>query len=110
MNTYKRIITFIIPFWKHIIVAVIFSFLYSILHGASVYLSIPLLDTLFQQSGEPSPNGNAELVSNDKSSMVPDWLSNFIKDLSDSFNEFIFSGDTSDILLRIVIFLCHHLL
>jgi ATP-binding cassette, subfamily B, bacterial MsbA len=103
LNTYKRIITFIIPFWKHIIVAVLFSFLFSILHGASVYLSIPLLDTLFQQSDKTAQGVQTDLISNDTSSLVPDWVNSIIKDLSDSFHEFIFSGDTSDILLRICI-------
>ena len=50
MNTYRRILEFVYPYWKHIIVSVVCTLLYSILHGASVYLSIPLLDTLFQQS------------------------------------------------------------
>jgi len=103
LNTYKRIITFIIPFWKHIIVAVIFSFLYSILHGASVYLSIPLLDTLFQQSTTKVNGIQTDSISNDSSSLVPDWIKSIINDLSDSFHNFIFSGDTSEILLRICI-------
>jgi ATP-binding cassette, subfamily B, bacterial MsbA len=103
LNTYKRIITFIIPFWKHILVAVLFSFLFSVLHGASVYLSIPLLDTLFQQSDSTAQGVQTDLVSNDTSSLVPDWINSIIKDLSDSFHEFIFAGDTSDIILRICI-------
>jgi subfamily B ATP-binding cassette protein MsbA len=104
LNTYKRIIKFVVPFWKHLIVAVIFSFLYSILHGASVYLSIPLLDTLFQQSEKPEQViENSEETSQGLYNLVPDWISNRIEELSNTFQSFIFTGETPEILFRICI-------
>jgi len=103
LNTYKRIIKYIIPFWKHIIVAVFCSFIYSILHGASVYLSIPLLDTLFQQSGVSSQSSQSVPDENGANSLIPDWLTNIINDLSTIFHDFIFTGDISEILFRICI-------
>lgn len=100
MNTYRRIVSFIVPFWKHIIVAIICSFFFSILHGASVYLSIPLLDTLFLQSDKTTQT-KVQKDDGGISSLVPDWLNDAIADLSDQFHNFIFSGDTSEILFRI---------
>lgn len=103
MNTYKRIITFIIPFWKHIIVAVLCSIFYSLLHGASVYLAIPLLDTLFQQSGVGETEIESASSSAEPSSLIPDWLNSIATDFVDTFHNFIFTGDISEILFRICI-------
>ena len=88
MNTYKRIIKFVIPFWKHIFVAVICSFFFSLLHGLSVYLSIPLLDTLFQQSSPANETADKSRIE-ETSSLVPDWINNLINDVSDTFHNFI---------------------
>ncbi len=103
MNTYKRILSFVIPYWKHLLVAIICTFFFSILHGASVYLSIPLLDTLFQQtSGEVTANKISEQPNvGETSSLIPDWVTQFGQDVSDTFHNYIFSGDISEILLKI---------
>lgn len=101
MKTYKRILAYIIPFKKHLTAAIICTFLFSFLHGASVYLSIPLLDTLFQQSDTDVSQVVKKTSSNETSSLLPDWIGETADSISDSFNSFIFSGDTSEILMRI---------
>ena len=100
MNTYKRIVGFIVPFWKHIFIAIVLSFFYSLFHGASVYLSIPLLDTLFLQNSPPQQE-QFEPKTSDPSSLVPDWILDIKEEVSDTFHQFIFAGDTSDILMKI---------
>ena len=50
MKTYFRILNFVKPYWKHLSLSVIFTILFALLNGLSVYLTIPLLDTLFQES------------------------------------------------------------
>lgn len=101
MKTYKRILSYVIPFWKHLTVAIICTFLFSFLHGASVYLSIPLLDTLFQQTGAIEQKTPVISDSDSGTGMLPEWAVNTIENISDLFNNFIFSGETSDILLKI---------
>lgn len=101
MNTYKRILKFVIPFWKHIIVTIVATVLFSLLHGASVYLSIPLLDTLFQQGELNKVEVQKVEVAEKKGNILPDWINDSVDLISKSFNEFIFSGETSEILLRI---------
>lgn len=101
MNTYKRIVSFIVPFWKHIVAAIVCSFFYSILHGASVYLSIPLLDTLFLQSSKVSSSNNNIKSEDGLSKLMPEWFNNVIDKISVQFQNFIFAGDTADILFRI---------
>jgi len=101
LKTYKRILSYVIPFWKHLTVAIICTFLFSFLHGASVYLSIPLLDTLFQQTGAIEQKTPVISDSDSGTGMLPEWAVNTIENISDLFNNFIFSGETSDILLKI---------
>ena len=103
MNTYKRILAFVKPYWKHIIIAIICSFMFSILHGSTVYLSIPLIDNLMQESGVSDQKIEKTQIQEDKSEFIPDWLNDSIDKFIEVFHNFIFTGDTSEILLRICI-------
>ncbi len=100
MNTYRRILSFVRPYRKHLVIAIICTVFFSFLHGASIYLSIPLLDTLFQQD-----NNNAKVEVqhnvNNSSSILPDFVTEFADDISNAFNSYIFSGSITDILLKI---------
>jgi subfamily B ATP-binding cassette protein MsbA len=101
MNTYRRILAFVRPYWKHLVIAIICTVFFSFLHGASIYLSIPLLDTLFQQAGNNSTK--VEVTSNvaEPSSILPDFITKFANDISNTFHHYMFSGDITDVLLRI---------
>jgi len=99
MKTYFRILKYVKKYWKHLSVSVFSTILYSLLNGATIYLTIPLLDTLFQQHDkEPATQSTAVERS---TSIVPDWLINFGNDLANRFNEFVFTGDITEILIRI---------
>ena len=70
------------------------------LNGISVYLTIPLLDTLFQESA--SKQTTVETSSVEKTSgILPDWINNIKEDLVQSFNNFVFSGDKPEVLIKI---------
>ncbi len=101
MKTYFRILQFVKPYWKYIISSITFTVFYALLNGASVYLTIPLLSTLFQESkGMPvkstPPHGGT-------SNILPDWLVQGLNNLATDFKHFIFSGDTSEVLLKICV-------
>ncbi|MBK8945507.1 MAG: ABC transporter ATP-binding protein [Ignavibacteriae bacterium] len=100
MNTYKRILTFVIPFWKHLIVTIISVILFSLLHGATVYLTIPLLDTLFQQKEITAAKIEKTQIE-EKSNILPNWINEELESISKTFHKFIFAGETSDVLFRI---------
>jgi len=71
-----------------------------VLNGVSVYLTIPLLDTLFQESTRQELVGQPITI--DKaSSILPDWIVKIGNDISNSFNEFVFSGDKIEALIKI---------
>ena len=101
MRTYYRVLNYIKPYWKHLSASIIFSIIQALLNGASIYLAIPLLDTLFQQSGSSTVN-TPQVSTNIKTENLS-WLSRIINDVIDYFKSIIFSGDTSEILLKICI-------
>ena len=77
-----------------------FTILFAILNGVSVYLTIPLLDTLFQESA--TKQTKVETSSIEKTSnILPDWIDGLKKDLVQSFNNFVFSGDKPEVLIKI---------
>ena len=76
MKTYFRILKFVKPYTGNLILSVLFTIMYALLNGASVYLTIPLLDTLFQESGNADKAVNNTPAAT--SSFMPDWLNNFI--------------------------------
>jgi len=78
----------------------VFTILFAILNGVSVYLTIPLLDTLFQESA--TKQTTVETSSIEKtSSILPVWINNIKEELVKSFNDFVFSGDKPEVLIKI---------
>jgi len=102
VNTYLRILSFVKPYWKHVVISIAFSILYAILSGASIYLMIPLLDTLFQESASTQMELESSSLDG-TSAAIPDWLINVKEDFVLWFNNYILSGDKVDILTNICI-------
>ncbi len=102
MKTYSRIIKYALPYWKHIVLTFVFTILFAIANGLSVYLTIPLLDTLFQESSQKQTVQQIPGVSQ-TSSLLPDWITNLKEEISTAFNNYILSGDKIDTLLKICI-------
>lgn len=101
MKTYLRILSYVKPYWKHLSASVLFSIFQALLNGASIYLAIPLLDTLFQQAGVAAVG--SQNVQQDLGQKASGWLSSIINDVINYFKSLIFSGTTSEILLKICI-------
>jgi subfamily B ATP-binding cassette protein MsbA len=102
MKTYYRILNYITKYWKQLTASVMFTILSALLDGASIYLSIPLLDTLFQQAGV-SGSSTTQQLQNQIQSSTGSWLSNFIDGIIAGIKAFIFSGDTSEVLFKICV-------
>lgn len=98
MKTYLRILSFAKPYWKHLLFSIFCTILYALLNGLSVYLSIPLLDTLFQESStlvKSTSDVTPALT------LLPDWIVSIKYSLEDSFKSFVLVGSKIDALLRI---------
>ncbi len=101
MNTYIRILKFVKPYWKHLVLSIICTFIFAILNGASVYLTIPLLDTLFQESSKTEQVQQQPGTAEKAKSIMPEWIKNIGNDISGLFNRFVFGGGKMEALLKI---------
>ena len=100
MKTYYRVLSYVKPYWKHLLLSMGCTILYALLNGASVYLTIPLLDTLFQESANKEQTENVE--SNDASqNIIPEFIREPAENVIDNFKDYIFEGDISDVLIKI---------
>lgn len=95
VKIYLRILLFVRPYWKHLAVSIVCTVFFSLFSGVSIYLVIPLLDTLFNQTTR------AEVVEPSPGPPLPGSFESLKESISDSFNSFVFSGDQLDALLRI---------
>ncbi len=100
MKTYFRILQFVKPYWKYVVSSISFTIFYALLNGASVYLTIPLLSTLFQEGKNPTAK---TVKSTGGTNILPHWLTQGINQLAEEFKHFVFSGDTSEVLLKICV-------
>jgi ATP-binding cassette, subfamily B, bacterial MsbA len=100
MKTYFRILSYVKRYWKQLSASVIFTIFSALLDGASIYLSIPLLDTLFKQAGAGS-SGTTQQIQNQIQDRAGSGISNFINEITLGIKAYIFSGDISHILLKI---------
>ncbi len=77
-----------------------FTILFAILNGVSVYLTIPLLDTLFQESATKQTTQQTSNIEK-TSSILPDWIVNLKDNTVKSFNDFVLAGDKPEVLIKI---------
>lgn len=100
MQTYIRILKYVKPYWKNLTLIFILSLLYAVLNGLSIYLVIPLLETLFQE-GDGSRQVSTTQNLGVTSSFIPDFLVDIKDTVSQWFTNFVYTGDKIDILLKI---------
>jgi len=75
-----------------------FTMFYALLNGLAIYLTIPLLDTLFQESAR-----QAEPVKTTTFVFLPQWVLSIKDSLVKVFNDFVFAGTKIDALVRICV-------
>jgi subfamily B ATP-binding cassette protein MsbA len=98
LETYFKILNYVKPFWKHLSLSIICTIIYALLNGASIYLTIPLLDALFQDS-KFANNQQEKVIEENVTSQ--NSLTGYFDGLKKTFQEFIFEGEASEVLLRI---------
>jgi subfamily B ATP-binding cassette protein MsbA len=102
MQTYLRILKYVKPYWKNLILIFILSIFYAVLNGLSIYLVIPLLDTLFQGSGASEQVSTTQSLQS-SSSFLPGFLIDLKDMASQWFTDFVYSGDKIEILMKICV-------
>ena len=99
MKTYFRILGYVKPYWRHVVLSIVCTVFYAGLNGLSIYLTIPLLDTLFQESAKKEVVQQPVII--DKISFLPQWVLKVKDDISKKFKDVILSGSKEDALLKI---------
>lgn len=103
MKIFLRIIAYAKPYWKHLLISMVCTIFFSLFSGASIYLLIPLLQTLFNQSAfggvAPAPTMEHNVGG------VIQGIESFKQEISQSFYRFIFSENKVDSLLKICLIL-----
>ena len=100
MSTYKRILYYVFPYWKRLILIFILSGFYAVLNGLSIYLVVPLLDTLFQEGGGKRTTETSQQIEK-ASTWLPGFINDFKESVVDWFTGFVYTGDKIDILFKI---------
>jgi len=98
MNVYKRILFYLKPYWGRLGLSVLCSVFFSLFSGISLYLTIPLLETLFGGGTAAST-----AISSPAASIVPDWINAARVSLSQAFQQLVFRPDPASSLLNICI-------
>ncbi len=107
MNIYYRIFRYVRPYWKHLTASLIFTVFFSVFSGLSIYLTIPLLETLFDQDyakgGPEAIQQDVEPAVEEESPPVVGRLEGLRHSLSLWFASIVFTGDQFDALFRICV-------
>ncbi len=101
MKTYLRLLSYVKPYWKHVMLSIGFTVMYAILNGASVYLTIPLLDALFQ-SNDKAQEQVTETTSVTPN-VIPENVTSTFEEIENAFQKYIFTGTQSETLIKICI-------
>lgn len=103
MSTYIKILGFVKPYWKHVVITFSFTVLYAIMSGASIYLTIPLLSTIFQENRTEQVTNNVPSDLETSSGILPGWIQDIKEDITTSFNNYVLSGEKVDVLAKICV-------
>ena len=98
MSIYRRILGFVWPYRRRLLLSMACSVLFSLFSAISIYLIIPLLETLFGgRTAVPGPPASPT------SSFLPSWAVTAKQWVADAFHALVFSGDAHDSLLIICV-------
>jgi ATP-binding cassette, subfamily B, bacterial MsbA len=106
MNIYRRIFGYVRPYWKHLTASIIFTVFFSLFSGLSIYLTIPLLETLFDQDYAQEGPQAIERPADPDDTPTPPMVGRFEQlreSISRWFAAIVFTGDQFDALFRICV-------
>jgi subfamily B ATP-binding cassette protein MsbA len=102
MTLAQRILRYIAPYRGKLVLTVLSSVFFSIFSGVSIYLTIPLLEALFNLGGASATNSSTVSA---VSTIIPHWILAIRESLSAWFRHLIFTGEPSSTLRNICVFI-----
>ena len=100
MTIYRRVLKYLRPYWLKLVGSMACSIMFSLSSGLSIYLTIPLLETLFIRP-EPAPAPAAAAPSG--VSFLPEWLVHIKDQVAGAFQHLMFRPNPADTLFNICI-------
>jgi ATP-binding cassette, subfamily B, bacterial MsbA len=104
MDVYLRIFRYAQPYWRHLTASILCTLFFSIFSGLSIYLTIPLLETLFDQEYEEvgsQPTSRESVAEN--TPRIVGSVQGLRERISDWFAAVVFTGDQFQSLFRICV-------
>lgn len=100
MTIYRRVLKFLRPYWLKLAASMACSAMFSLFSGMSIYLTIPLLETLFFR---PSAAPAAAVAVQPGASFLPGWIVAAKDQLAHAFQQLVFRPSPADSLFNICI-------
>ncbi|MHB1051282.1 MAG: ABC transporter ATP-binding protein [Bacteroidota bacterium] len=97
LTTFFRILSYVRPYWRTLVLSVTCTILFSVFSGASIYLTIPLLETLFDQT----PIEISAVQTPPKNQLVPNEIVSVKQQVENTLRNFLFAGTKAEALLKI---------
>ncbi len=97
MKIFFRVLVFVRPYWRTLALSIISTIFLSVFSGASVYLTIPLLETLFDQS----PIEVSGTSTPPKNQLVPNEIVSVKQVVENALRSFLFAGSKNEALFKI---------
>lgn len=94
LKVFFRVLGYVRPYWKHLVLSIFFTILFSIFSGVSIYLAIPLLETLFSQD-------YISALGKIGASSGTGFFNEMKKEFFGFLFKYVFSGTHSEALLKI---------
>ena len=92
-----RILSFVRPHWRSVALSVICTILFALFSGASIYLTIPLFETLFNQT----PIEISAIHTPPKNQLVPNEVISMKQYIETNVRNYLFAGTESEALFKI---------
>ncbi|MDD8017870.1 MAG: ABC transporter ATP-binding protein, partial [Bacteroidota bacterium] len=99
MKIFLRILSYVKPYWRTLALSVMCTILFSLFSGASVYLTIPLLETLFDQN----PIETHFIQTPPKNQLIPNEVIGIKQVVENTIRNFLFEGTKSQALFKICV-------
>ncbi len=96
MKIFFRILQYLRPYWRRLALSIVCTVFYSVFSGASIYLSIPLVETLFDQS-------SSQVQTPPRNSVVPNEIIGGKQQLENLIKSLIFTGSKTESLFKICV-------
>lgn len=94
IQIYFRILGYVRPYWRHLSASIVCTVMYSIFSGVSIYLMIPLLDTLFSSARAPVTPQTGELE-------TTFGIQRIVEGVKQAFQDYILTGPPTTVLLKV---------